>query len=324
MIRRSRRLLISFIGGIFKKGAFWWITLILLTLAGCGYLTLTYWPDLQDGTESLSSTVRNVSLIIGGIIAVELALWRSVIGLRQVDTAQRGLLNERLQKGAEMLGSKDLSVRFGGIYALHQLGEEYPDIYHIQVMKLLCAFIRHPTEDEALVTDPFVEEWGPRADLVAVVEIICKRSNLQIQIEQKADFILDLKNADLNKLSFKSAYLSEADFFGAMLIRTSFENANLTGAKFADATFSKKDPLDDVSADQEYLKPAELHTDLREADVSGASFSLQGGSHPARGLLQARLNQACAEPGNEPNLKEVLEPVTRMPLVWKGHMSGEK
>ena len=33
--------------------------------------------------------------------------------LHQSETSQRGLLNERYQKGAEMLGSKDLCVRSG-------------------------------------------------------------------------------------------------------------------------------------------------------------------------------------------------------------------
>ena len=50
-----------------------------------------------------------------------LAVWRSIVAERQADTAQQSLLNERYQKGAEMLGNEVLSVRMGGIYALGRL-----------------------------------------------------------------------------------------------------------------------------------------------------------------------------------------------------------
>ena len=65
-----------------------------------------------------------------------LAIWRSTVAERQSATAQQGLLNERYQKGAEMLGSDVLSVRLGGIYALERLAAEDPNQYHILVMKL--------------------------------------------------------------------------------------------------------------------------------------------------------------------------------------------
>ena len=47
-----------------------------------------------------------------------------------------------------MLGSEVLSVRLGGIYALQRLAEEEPKQYHVQIMRLFCAFVRNPTKDE--------------------------------------------------------------------------------------------------------------------------------------------------------------------------------
>ena len=111
-------------------------------------LARLFWDDLRGDEESLSATVRNLGLVKGGLIAIILAVWRSVVGSRQADTAQRGLLNERYQKGAEMLGSEVLSVRLGGIYALRQLSDEHPEQYHVQVMRLFCAFACHPTGAE--------------------------------------------------------------------------------------------------------------------------------------------------------------------------------
>ena len=61
-----------------------------------------------------------------------------------MDTAEQSLLNERYQRGAEMLGSDVLSVRLDGIYALDRLAAEQPASYHIQIMQLFCAFARRP------------------------------------------------------------------------------------------------------------------------------------------------------------------------------------
>ena len=124
-------------------------------------------------TESNSTTVRNIGFIIAGALALVFAVWRGVLAQRQARTAelqaetalrqtdaaqlqvessqrqteiaQQGLLNERYQKGAEMLGSEVLAVRLGGIYALQRLAEEHPGQYHVQIMELFCAYVRNPT-----------------------------------------------------------------------------------------------------------------------------------------------------------------------------------
>ena len=136
------------------------------------------WLHPKDSqSASNSETVRNLGILIGGVIAFVFALWRGWVAERQAATAQRqakialqqaataqhqaeiarqlastserGLLNERYQKGAaQMLGSDVLSVRLGGIYALQHLAEDHPDQYHVQIMLLFCAFARRPVNDE--------------------------------------------------------------------------------------------------------------------------------------------------------------------------------
>ena len=125
--------------------AFWWIAGIVLVLVTSLSLAWCYWEELRGDQESLSATVRNVGVVIGGVIAILFAVWRSIVAARQATTAQLGLLNERYQKGAEMLGSKVLAVRLGGIYALARLARDHSGDYHTQIMSLLCAFVRNPT-----------------------------------------------------------------------------------------------------------------------------------------------------------------------------------
>ena len=130
-----------------RREGFWWGAGIAALLTTGILLSWVYWEDLRGDHESLSTTIRNLAFVIGGIIAIVLAVWRSVVAERQANTAQRSLLNERYQKGAEMLGNDVLSVRLGGVYALQRLAEEDSKQYHIQVMRLFCAFVSDPQKE---------------------------------------------------------------------------------------------------------------------------------------------------------------------------------
>lgn len=137
-----RRLMLLFILAVIGV-SFWRL------IASWDWISTEFWDWLRggpDGVESGSTTVRNLGLVLAGLIALPLAIWRSWVAKRQADTAQDSFLNERYQKGAEMLGSNVPAVRLGGIYALHRLAEESPEKYHFQVMSLFCAFVRRPTD----------------------------------------------------------------------------------------------------------------------------------------------------------------------------------
>ena len=315
MIRRKWTRFRRSIGSAFRRVGFWWFGLVLSTLALCVYLSLTYWNYLHDGTDSLSTAIRNVSLIIGGIIAIELALWRSVVGVRQVDTAQRGLLNERFQKGAEMLGSENLSVRLGGIYALKHLAGEHPEQYHVQVMELLCAFVRHPTTDKSGSANLNEERQFPRADVNTIAEIICNRDESHLLLERIAKYRLDLSDADLRRISLTDADLTGAYLFGANLSEGSLMRANLTNARFLGTIFSELRPPTECQSEEDRSETG--HALIEGANFSGAQFS-HNSFHPAEGLLQSELNKACADPDNEPNLKGVIDASTGKPIVWQG------
>ena len=116
--------------GFLRSGQFWFTLATVILLVVGVLLSVAFWEWLRDGTYSLESrgtTIRNLGLLIGGAITLVFAIWRSLVAerqadaaQRQADTAQQELLNERYQKGAEMLGSNFLSVRLGGIYALRR------------------------------------------------------------------------------------------------------------------------------------------------------------------------------------------------------------
>ena len=221
-------------------------------------LTKCFWVDLRGEQDSLSTTVRNVGLVIGGVIAILLAVWRSRIGERQADTAQQGLLNERYQKGAEMLGSDVLAVRMGGISALKRLAEEHPGQYHIQTMELLCAFVRNPTGSDSVHRKLYTEDAPDafptiREDVQAILTAVGGRGKVGLDLENlREGFRLDLRHANLG---------------GANLYQANLANANLREAYLAHARLTSAD----LSA--AYLTSADLHRGtMVDANLSGASM----------------------------------------------------
>ena len=178
-----------------------WLAVSLVVLFIEIALSIVFWNWLSGG-ESASTTIRNVGLVIAGSVALPLAIWRGVVAdrqasaaQRQVDAAQQSLLNERYQKGAEMLGSEVLSVRMGGVYALERLAREHPKQYHIQIMALFCAFVRRPPNDEESNPRMAPDDTIPplRQDVQAVVAAVAARGKSRLAIEQEARTLVDPK-----------------------------------------------------------------------------------------------------------------------------------
>ena len=311
---------------------------------GCLF-SLVYWEDLRGESESLSTTIRNLGLIIGGAIAIILAVWRSRVAERQATTSEEGLLNERYQRGTEMLGSDVLSVRLGGIFALRHLAEEHPEQYHVQVMESFCAFVRNPVENNGIrrlmpiETDPPHGQPPPlREDVQAIIDAIAVRSDVHLAIEKKARFRLNLSGSDLRgawlmganlasaewesssgqslAVSFSMSGrtdLSEAKLCSAHLLLAQMQRTLLIGACLCRAEVSRTDLTEAVMAG------ANLHGTLSWGPIlSAAKFSVDG-IQPANGIKQSELDSCKADPGKLPDLSGVHDFDTRVPLEWRGN-----
>lgn len=341
------------------------VTLATVAAAACVWGLANYWNSLPafwdwirltgNGVESGSTTIRNIGLVVAGLIALPLAIWRSMVAQKQSDVAQQSLLNERYQQGAEMLGSDVLSVRLGGIYALRRLAEEHPEQYHIQAMRLLCAFVRNPTKDEIIQPG---EDSQPRHDVQIALDAICACHEVNTAIDSVNQFWLDFRDADLRgaklqsvdlsvKLSFSgktfaeiiNSHISGADFAQAQLNSARMFSAKLPRANFSESDLSRTDlAYADLSGSR--LWRADLSgAGLQGADLSGASLrranlsraylgkaNLSGAElsddefpeSKVRGLTQAQLDEAVADPDNPPKLEGVLDAETGEQLVWRG------
>ena len=326
----------------------WWLVIPIVCTAGVGSVLLISWEWLR-GEDSPSTTIGNVGLLVAAIWALPLAIWRSRVAERQAETAQKALLNERYQTATEMLGNPLLPVRLGGIYALQNLAEERPETYHVQIMRLLCAYIRGSVPEQGssveipgiLVGCPTgIEDRQIAEDVAAIMEVIRDRDRSRIQLERKVEFKLDLHGADLRAARLDGADLSGAllweanlscspetlinatrldgaDLTGANFVRADLSNANLRGAKLRRAVLARTN-----------LIRTQLHTsdltgaDLTGAIVSGAVFAdgvcrvdCDGKPLTTR-LTQTQLDDSRADPDNPPNVDGLVDVETGEPIVW--------
>ena len=144
-----------------------------------------------------------------------------------------------------MLGSEVLSVRLGGIYALQRLAEEHPEQYHLQIMELLCAFVRFPTGDTQMEfhfeLDEEQDERTPilRPDVQDTMRFLGSRSQEGIRLERRAGIRLYLRDANVSNLQTVDANLSRAWLTNANLSNTVLTSADLSGARLRQANLSK-------------------------------------------------------------------------------------
>ena len=304
-------------------------------------------PGWVSGGESGSTTIRNLSIVLAGLVALPLAVWRGVVAnrqaraargqaeaaQRQAETAQADLRNKRYQESAGMLGSDVLAVRFAGIYALRSLAEEHPAEYHKRVMRSLCAFVRHPITDQSIARSGAVRE-----DVEIAVREIAACHDARIETDFACG--LDLTGADLRRASLASVNLSSAqtpkalrDLVESGLSKIDAAQLSMENVEEAVRAIFSQLPLFElvekawVSLLLADLSGADLQrarlrnailsganlagAALHDADLSGVFFGEKG---TTKGLTQEQLDSALCDLNNPPLLDGLVDPGTGDPL----------
>ena len=319
------------------------IAFVAVILAVGSGVAWTLWGWLRSGgMESNSETLRTVSIVLGAAVALVFALWRSMVSerqskaaQRQADTAQRSLTRKRFQKGVEMIGSPVLAVRLGGIYALDHLAQEHPSEHHVQVMRVLCAFVRNP----------FHARGAPQPDIQDAVKAIGGRKD-RIHIEKASGYAPDLSHANLlglkmGWLDFSGCNFEGADLSGAALIgsilrdahlyKATLQGATLDGADLAKANMTSANlskirsavsanfteaPLRSANLSYANMQGANFqHAVLEGADLTGTVF-IDGGGLEASGLTQKQVARAAADPNHPPIIEGLPDAETGQRNGW--------
>lgn len=291
---------------------FWWVTAMAGVLIVGGILSWLFWGDLKGKDESLSTAIRNVGLVIGGIEAMLLAAWRSTVAERQADTGHQSLLGERYERSVALLGHENLAMRLGGIAALRRLAAEYPDHYHVQVNRLLCEFVPKATDPKD-DTDSMHER-----ELRAIIQAIGARKSTHIHIERNEDYHPDLRRANFNSVRVSGANLSNANLTLANLSGCRLFNTDLRGVPLMSANLNNT-RLINVCLVRARLNGADLsgaflqNCDMNRALLDGATLARARFS-TVRGLTKLhQLRKADLESGS-PRFRDVLDADTGEPI----------
>jgi uncharacterized protein YjbI with pentapeptide repeats len=231
--------------------------------------------------------------------------------------AQRQLANQVFTAAVSDLGSTNLAIRVGGVYALVRIANESRDD-HWRAVGVLTAHLRNGRPWPASPATPTSAPSGscpaypPRPnpdlpmDLQAVVDALRGHENaawdegpLDLAGLDLRGPAVNLSGADLAHANLARAHLESTD-----LARTRLEDATLTGARLDGATLTQADltlarltsaclrfaHLDGAKLEGATLLSADLWgADLRGADLRGAD--LRGTTN----LTQAQVDSAVVD-----------------------------
>jgi uncharacterized protein YjbI with pentapeptide repeats len=254
--------------------------------------------------EDLIAAENNARATLAQIIAGTVLLsglyftWRNIrIGQDNLRITEEGKLTDRFSKAVELLGSKKLDIRLGGIYALERIAMDSRRD-HWTVMEVLAAFIREHSphipkpQSEVKKTHQLQNsEHRPIAgdppqlptDIQTALTVIGRRKG-----EHDAAMVKDgrpelrerlnlgatsLQNATLSFANLSSANFADANLTSASLRATTFAAALMCCTRLAGADLSVAD-LSSANLTGADLTGADLTSaDLTGADLTGASLS---------------------------------------------------
>ncbi|NKB27145.1 MAG: hypothetical protein GKR99_06160 [Rhodobacteraceae bacterium] len=293
--------------------------LLLMGLVAIGALA-SLWQFLavafhyEAGTSG--EAIRNIGLVLAAAFGAPFIAWRSYVAQRQANIAEQGLTTDRINKAVEGLGREktvrrhrknnkgtllyedgpdgkpdykkpiieeltepNIEVRIGAIYALERVARESLKD-HIQIMEILCAYIRANAPTDGLDSAPphdaadpdqwkkDLDKWTKalpttRDDIQAALEVIGRRDPEQIAMERAATgpgrdkgYVLDLRNTNLRRCDItqlnvdrarlENVHLEEAGLDGAHLEGVSLDGAHLSSATSLKAATLRGAALRDV------------------------------------------------------------------------------
>lgn len=242
-------------------------------------MAVQFWDDLRGETESLSATLRNVGLLGAAPLAFFVAVWRGASAHRSADAGHAALLNERYQRAAEMLANELLVTRLGGIYALGDLAEDYPEAYHVRCMSLLCAFLRShqettPEDERSVDLNGSSIPFPPAEDIRTAAEYVAYRHS-----PGRIHNWSDGESHQPNRLHSRVTDIEKAagyvpDLSGASLRRLQLWQAQLTGARFQDTDLRHTVLVGGDMSNSDFALANMNGAFLADADMSGANFHL--------------------------------------------------
>jgi len=327
------RLIVGFIVLVILAGLpfLWWLNVTPLQQVEGTLEVKDFFALKNQAIKSVIEAIKIIATVFGGIAILlnvyygakrTKALEKNAIAATQnafaatknAELAEQGQITERFTKAIEQLGSDNLSIRLGGIYALERIAKDSVRD-HWTIMEVLSAFVRENAplkEDlEAKKAEGEQQPQKLRTDIQAALTIIGRRDPEKDPENQRLDLSkVNIAGAELMKAQLQGANLSEANLQEANLIDANLQGANLGGTNLKGAwlheanlqkAYLNEANLQEAELSSTYLKAASLNkanlqrADLRVAKLQGANLSeadLRGANLSSTDLQGAYLNKA--------------------------------
>jgi uncharacterized protein YjbI with pentapeptide repeats len=206
----------------------------------------------SDQSDAKSGRLQNAIAILG-IVFVALGLVVTGWADRNTQmTAEQGQITDRFSTAVGQLGSGNLDIRVGGVYALQRvMTDSSPD--QVKIIEVLCAFARGKTAPNTTLPQPSARPVP--TDIQAALTVIGTRNTKK----DDGTALIDLDHAPLAHAQLKDLQLVGANLVGANLADANLINTHLAGANLADAE----------------LQGAKLlYTHLKHANLTGAKLPM--------------------------------------------------
>lgn len=250
--------------------AIMFLIIIILAIWQIPLLQATSWEgviDAKDMAKLVNDARGTVVQAIGGavlLIGLFFTWWNltntQATATRNLAIAEDGQITDRFTSAIQQLGSNQIEIRLGGIYALERIARDSARD-HWTIMEILTAFLRTharwqeepetqlPTPDsdekslDSILADNrrhsrIGQQEGLRTDIQAILTVLGRRLWTRESEHQRLDLSrLDLRGALLIDAFLKDAIFIETHLEGAQLLRVHCEGAN-----FAEACFEAAPP----------------------------------------------------------------------------------
>ena len=242
-------------------------SLALFALVVGVLLALLDWYIAPSGADQKKDLVVTLAQILAGtaLLSGLYFTWRTL----QVN--REGQITERFTRAIDQLGSNELEIRLGGIYALERIARD-SEQDHWPIMEVLTAYVRQhaparPEEDQLIAV---IERRRPAPDIQAIMAVLRRRTRFWGHGEPER---LDLGETHLSGADFTEANLSRANLRKTNLGRAILWGANLSEAYLSEA-YLEHAILHDTNLMGATLSSANLTgADLHDANLSGAAVT---------------------------------------------------
>lgn len=299
-------------------------------VAGALAITVVMWDWPPTGLEDDKRTdvVRTLGLVIGGGLALVVAVWRGKTAQSEADLGERDLLYRQFDNSLSLLSRQDVVDRLSGIHRLGQLAERHPSLFRDDVVRVLCAFARHPTIVQETGDDPVIplprhlgddalitaKNYRRREEIESAVRVVSSCNSAAQSDLPPGRLTIDLSGIELYEADLSLLNLSNANFESAHLPRVRLNGANLSGANLAFADLRSADVtwvnLSGANLTIADLRQAQLiwanlsgadlwqaqlsDVNISSTNVSGARFSLGQGEELLADLVPRLIEETAA------------------------------